>query len=224
MYSAYAPPMPDVKIELIRSGEGPLIYVIYDAQAAQAAALRMHTDCAVAAIVPPDWNRSLSPWPAKSCFKGGEDFSGGADEFMRAFLQAIPAFEAEYFSDVKARAICGYSLAGLCAVYAMYKAEIFTACASVSGSMWFDGWTEYMEENAGRFSGKFAYFSVGDREKKTRNTRLACVEEKTVRAGEILRENGVETVFELNPGNHFNEPDARIARAMDRMAAAISKM
>lgn len=29
-----------------------------------------------------DWNRDLSPWKAEKVFKGEEDFSGGADDFM----------------------------------------------------------------------------------------------------------------------------------------------
>ena len=28
-----------------------------------------------------DWDRDLSPWAAKKVFRGGEDFSGGADAF-----------------------------------------------------------------------------------------------------------------------------------------------
>lgn len=30
----------------------------------------------------------------------------------------------------------------------------------------------------------------------------------------LLRERGVETTLELNPGNHFCEPDARTARGI----------
>ena len=30
-----------------------------------------------------DWNRDLSPWFAPKVFRGGEDFSGGADAFLQ---------------------------------------------------------------------------------------------------------------------------------------------
>ena len=35
-----------------------------------------------------DWNRELSPWPAKAVF-GDEDFSGGADDFIEKLVENI---------------------------------------------------------------------------------------------------------------------------------------
>lgn len=35
--------------------------------------------------------------------------------------------------------IAGYSLAGLFALYALYKTDVFTRVASMSGSLWFPG-------------------------------------------------------------------------------------
>lgn len=214
--------MPDMKLELIKAGKGPVIYLIGDAQAAEDAALRMHESVCLAAVVPDDWNGSLSPWPAPKCFRDGDDFSGGADEFLERFLNELPAFEENHGLAGKKRAVCGYSLAGLCAVYAMYKTDVFDAAASVSGSMWFDGWIDYMEKSAADMTGRFFCLSVGDREKKTRNIRLAPVEENTKRAGEILAARGAEVEFYLNPGNHFMEPDARLGRAMDCLAAHLN--
>ena len=41
-----------------------------------------------------DWNRDLSPWPAPKAFKGGEDFSGGADEHLSTLCNiTIPSAE-----------------------------------------------------------------------------------------------------------------------------------
>ena len=41
-----------------------------------------------------DWNRDLSPWKAEKVFKGEEDFSGGADDFMEKLEQEVfPAIE-----------------------------------------------------------------------------------------------------------------------------------
>ena len=36
-----------------------------------------------------DWDRDLSPWPAEKVFRGGADFSGGADAFLQVLLQDI---------------------------------------------------------------------------------------------------------------------------------------
>ena len=34
-----------------------------------------------------DWNRELSPWPAKKVLKGGGDFQGEADQFLNEVLK-----------------------------------------------------------------------------------------------------------------------------------------
>jgi len=43
---------------------------------------------------------------------------------------------------------------------------------------------------------------------------MATVEENTARLAALYRERGVETRFELNPGNHFQEPALRTARGV----------
>ena len=67
-----------------------------------------------------------------------------------------------------------------------------------------------------------AYLSVGDREKIARDPRLAKVEDKTLKTAEILREKGVEILFELNEGNHFTHPEIRLAKGVAALAAKLS--
>ncbi|MBQ2956892.1 MAG: hypothetical protein IJE08_10565 [Clostridia bacterium] len=71
-----------------------------------------------------DWNKDLSPWPAKAVF-GEEDFSGGADAFLKELIRLIPDVEREAGLAPVRRCIAGYSLAGLFAVYAAYRCDIF---------------------------------------------------------------------------------------------------
>ena len=87
-------------------------------------------------IVPvADWNRELSPWAAPSVFKGGEDFSGGADKLLRELeSDIVPSVMEELRADVPC-ILAGYSLAGLCAVYALYRTRIFSGVISASGSL-----------------------------------------------------------------------------------------
>ena len=59
------------------------------------------------------------------------------------------------------------------------------------------------------------HLSVGDREKKSRNLRMATVEDCFLKAETLLREQGAEVTFVLNPGNHFQEPLERQRRALD---------
>lgn len=161
-----------------------------------------------------DWNRDMSPWPAAGVFREGGDFTGGADAFLDKLASyIIPAAEGRLPSPPDCRAVAGYSLGGLFAVYAGFRTELFTRAASMSGSLWYDGWLDYIREQPCHL--ERAYFSVGAREKNTRNRRMAAVESATRETATYLAERGLETVFELNPGNHFVDVGARIARGVE---------
>lgn len=158
-----------------------------------------------------DWNADLSPWPAEKCFKGGIDFAGKGKAQLNWLNEAVAQLDPD---DSAPRAILGYSLAGLFAVWAVAEGAPFQMAASVSGSLWYDGFVEYLRKNAAKFAGKRAYFSVGDKEAKTRNPRLCLVQECTEQAAKILEGAGAQTVFELNPGNHFVDSAKRCAKAV----------
>ena len=206
--------MPEMRF--LRNGRGGMVFYVLNGHE-DGFADRINCDAAVVSVKVDDWNREMSPWKADKCFKGGDDFGGGAGEYIAALCRMIPEFEEKHGIKAAHRALCGYSLAGLCALYGLYFSDMFDGAASVSGSLWFDGWTEYMEKNAPANEKIRAYISVGDREARTRNMRLAKVEECAVRACGILNDGGHEAVFELNPGNHFNDPDGRLARGIDRL-------
>ena len=171
----------------------------------------LRNSCRLAVISGFDWNRDLSPWAAKAAFRKGGDFSGGAEEFLSRLLMA--AETAEKLCGAKRRFIAGYSLAGLFALWSVTKVDFFDGAASVSGSLWFDGFRGYLEKST-IFASRI-YFSLGDREKYARDERLASVDDRTREAYGIIKSRGIDSIFELNPGGHFNEPESRTARAID---------
>ena len=161
-----------------------------------------------------DWNSQLSPWPAPACFKGGGAFAGGADAFLSEITESLlPAAERALGLKPCARAVAGESLAGLFALYALMKGGPFTMAASVSGSLWFDGWAEYFLARPLPRNAR-VYLSLGDREEFTRNARLSAVGERTREAYALLSSRGIESTLEMNPGNHFAEPEKRMAKAL----------
>ena len=165
-----------------------------------------------------DWNRDLSPWPAEPVF-GTEAFGGQADAFLETLTrELIPAAEREMPGDICWRGIAGYSLAGLFAVYAAYRSSLFSRVASASGSVWFDGWTEYAESHPFTGNVTHAFFSVGAKEKKTRNPRMQPVEECTRQMHELFERRGVNSRFALNPGNHFADAEKRLAAAIAHLS------
>lgn len=162
-----------------------------------------------------DWNCELSPWAGKRAFRGGDDFAGGADAYLPELTETIvPTVEASLGFTPSRRILAGYSLAGLFALYAMYRTDLFSGIGSISGSLWYDGFLEFMRENQPLRLPERVYFSLGDREKITRNQRLGAVEEHTIQAEMQIRSLGVNTVFELNPGNHFDDAVGRMAKGL----------
>jgi len=173
-----------------------------------------------------DWDNDLSPWQAPKAFKGGSDFGGGADAFIRELTETImPAVEEPLAAwpntETGAQpivpeysAIAGYSLAGLFSVYAAWTSGCFRRGVSASGSMWFDGFVDYLKKNPSAQPPERFYFSLGDKEKNTKNQRMAVVEERTREAEALMEAAGAETIFELNEGGHFSEPEHRTARGI----------
>lgn len=162
-----------------------------------------------------DWNRDLSPWATKKVFRGGEDFSGGANDFLKNLVENIIPFVENKFDITNCkRIIAGYSLAGLFSAYAFYKTAAFSSGASVSGSLWYDGFIDFAKSADFFRTPERFYFSVGDREKNTKNSRMAAVEDCTRAAAELFRSRGTNVEFELNPGGHFENPEERLAKGV----------
>ena len=115
------------------------------------------------------------------------------------------------------RGLAGYSLAGLFAVYSLYRADCFSRIASMSGSLWFPDFKEYVFSHEMKRIPEHLYLSLGDRECQTRNRYLKNVQINTEEINTFFMQKGIDTVFQLNPGNHFKN-------AVQRTAAGIAWM
>ncbi len=189
---------------------GPLLVLLDDTETAEKL-LPLLPDCSLLAFPAPDWDRDLSPWPAPGLGKGRESFGGEGEAFLRALTAAVKEAEAALPSPPRIKGLLGYSLAGLFALWAGTRTADYALLASVSGSLWYDGWCEYLAEHPCR-AGR-VYLSLGEKEPKARNPRMGRVGACAERTAELLRVSGAETVLEWNPGGHFNDPEGRTARA-----------
>lgn len=193
------------------------VYIPMNGDPSEIAALLPGCPSALIFISGFDWNRDLSPWPAKAVF-GEEDFAGQAEAFLRMLAdELIPAAEQALDIRPEWRGIAGYSLAGLFALYAAYRCSLFTRIASASGSMWYDGWMDFAADTPPAALIARACFSVGAKEKKTRNPRMQPVEENTRAMCALLASRGTDRSFVLHPGNHFTDADKRLAEAIGRL-------
>lgn len=162
-----------------------------------------------------DWNHDMSLWYMPSIYSKEKSFSGGAEEYLRLLIDDIlPKAKEMIEGEPKFIGIAGYSLAGLFAVYAMYKTDVFDRVASMSGSLWFYDFIEYCKRNDCRKLPDKIYFSLGNKEANTRNPVLKTVEDNTRELAEYFKKLGSEVIFELNPGNHFTDTILRSAKGI----------
>ena len=91
--------------------------------------------------------------------------------------------------------------------------DCFDGVASVSGSLWYDGFDEYIGGHA--VNAHAVYLSLGDAEPRTRDKRLSRVGDSTLAVYDRLTKTDIRTVFEWNPGNHFADATKRSARGAD---------
>ena len=106
----------------------------------------------------------------------------------------------------------GYSLGGLFALWASLVSRAFAGVSAVSPSVWIRGWGDFA---SGRVCGACAvYLSLGDREERARNRRMAAVGDCIRRQHEVLvAQFGADnTVLEWNGGGHFDHEAERMAR------------
>lgn len=182
-------------------------------QAAQAAGCPVFTLVTIGNL---NWNHDMAPWDSPAAFKGGEPFTGGADDYLRLLLRDILSrTEKDLMGAPAWRGIVGYSLAGLFALYAICQTEVFSRVGSISGSLWFPGLKQYIFTHEPKRPPDRIYLSLGDRENKTRNPILRSVQQNTEEIYDFYRSLGVDAVFQLNPGNHYD-------RAAERTAAGIA--
>lgn len=162
-----------------------------------------------------DWNNELSPWEAPPVF-GDEGFGSGAMAILELIEKRIIPDSIQRLSLAENVPVIlgGYSLAGLFALWSMYRSNIFSAIGAVSPSVWFPGWTEYARTHEPQTG--YVYLSLGDKEAKTRNKIMAAVAERICIQENILSNNEAvnDCVFEWSEGNHFKDTEIRIAKGL----------
>lgn len=160
-----------------------------------------------------DWNNDLSPWKAPQSH-GDESFGGnGENTLLWIKEKLIPLVEKD--GEYEKRYIAGYSLSGLFSLWAFYESDIFDGAASCSGSLWFEGWDEYIKGKTAK-EDSVVYLSLGIKEEKTKNPWMSLVGDRTREQLTICEndKNIIRTTLTMHPGGHFTEPENRTAEAL----------
>ena len=172
------------------------------------------TDFLLLSVKPASWNDDFTPWSAPAFCREEQAPQGRADVYLAKLIGEIkPYMDANFRTKPEPQdtALFGYSLGGLTAVYAIYMTDVFGAVGSLSGSLWYDGFCEYMESREPLRRDVRVYFSLGKKESASRNPRMGMVADCTERAYRSLK--NMDVSFEWNDGGHFHEIEQRFVRA-----------
>ncbi len=158
------------------------------------------------------WNEELTPWRADPVFgkEGFGDQGGASLAYLTDIL--LPWIRKTYPEEGRAFYLAGYSLAGLFALWCGYQTDLFQGIAGVSPSVWYPGWSEYIQDHA--MKAESVYLSLGDREEKTRNRTMARVGECIRLQYQVLTEGGTNCILEWNQGNHFRDSGKRTGKGL----------
>lgn len=158
------------------------------------------------------WDHDMAPWDIPPISKNDPPCTGGADEYLQLLTSTIiPQAEKSVPGGPSWRGLAGYSLAGLFALYAMYRTDLFSRIASMSGSLWFPDFKEYAVTHERQKEPEHLYVSLGDKECKTRNPYLKVVQAHTEELVAFYQSQQIDTEYQLNPGNHFADAIKRSA-------------
>lgn len=188
------------------------------------------------------WEENFSPWCAPRVFAKGPNFGDGAQKTLDTLInQVVPWTESELTEPPAYRVLVGYSLAGLFSLWAGVSQQVTCGCqpgtatgapaaprvdaptatfqriGAVSGSFWFPGLLDYVDQQlgGGAVGLTHAYLSLGDREARTPNPQIMHVRENAELLASKLESAGITSTFELNRGNHFQNVEGRMQKALD---------
>lgn len=185
------------------------------------------------------WEENFSPWCAPRVFAKGPNFGDGAQKTLDTLInQVIPWTESKLTEQPAYRVLVGYSLAGLFSLWVGVSQQVARGCqpdtatgapaapqlaatfqriGAVSGSFWFPGLLDYVEQqlSGGAVGLTHAYLSLGDREERTPNPQIIHVRENAELLASKLQNAGITSTFELNRGNHFQNVEGRMQKALD---------
>ena len=181
------------------------------------------------------WEENFSPWCAPRVFAKGPNFGDGAQKTLDTLInQIVPWAESDLTEPPAYRVLVGYSLAGLFSLWAGVTqsaaattpqlstltappAATFQRIGAVSGSFWFPGLLGYVDQQlrGGVVGLTHAYLSLGDREARTPNPQIMHVRENAELLASRLEKAGITSTFELNRGNHFQNVEGRMQKALN---------
>jgi len=164
-----------------------------------------------------DWNDDLTPWPAEGVFRKAKPFGGHVALFLDKLThEIIPDAEKQLDIEEAERTILGVSLSGLFALWSMFETDTFTNVISISGSLWYDGFVGWIEQQLPSTLVKKVCMLLGEKEKNAKDKKMATVEDRTIAVADVIKSKSQAAVMlELVEGTHFSPIMPRLERAFE---------
>lgn len=167
------------------------------------------------------WFNQLAPWCAPPIF-GKTPFGDGAAATLDDIHQICRSVSEDLQPVAPMQIILGgYSLAGLFALWASYQ-YAFDAVVAASPSVWYPQWMDYA--TAHKPLTPSVYLSIGDTESRSKNPILSTVDHCMQTYKSQLASQEVDSYFEYNPGNHFQDNGVRTAKGFVWAMMHLAKM
>ncbi|MFW5436877.1 alpha/beta hydrolase [Paenibacillus apiarius] len=148
-----------------------------------------------------DRNDEYTPFVSPNAFEPSRMFGGHASAYAAYLANELkPYIDSNYrtFPDLKHTGIMGFSLGGLISFYTgMLYPDIFGRIGSFSGSFWFPGIVEWVQQLSIRDTGQRLYMNVGHAEGSGRTN------------GQQWMVPNNKTVYDYLLQNGFTEHSAR---------------
>ena len=161
------------------------------------------------------WNHDMTPWYCPPLSPEDTPCTGGADDYLQLLVSEILPEAKKLVKGIPSHiSLAGYSLGGLFALYACYNCDAFERMASMSGSLWFPDFRDYVFNHSMKRIPDKIYLSLGDTEARTKNPTLKMVQNNTEEIFGHYRNLGLDVVWEMNPGNHFKDAALRSAKGI----------
>lgn len=166
-----------------------------------------------------DWDDDLTPWPSAGVPAGSPPFKGLAPEFLRRIVDnVLPRVEARLKClSAPHRILVGISLSGLFALWQWMECDVFDDIASVSGSFWYNGFTDWLAKQQMPARRGRAYFSLGDKEALSPVPQFRVVAQATSKVVTLLEKEKIKVCFRSVPGNHYQFIPERLEFAMSAL-------
>lgn len=160
-----------------------------------------------------EWSDLLAPWSTPKGWPQYVACVGDGPQYLHTLTDQIIPRAEKYLNKPGRRMMAGYSLAGLFALWSMFETNLFDRIVSASGSLWFPGFQKWFLEHTDEIKNRpeSIYFSSCEEEYFTDNKYLSPVKPTTEAIRSWCSENGIENVFILDPGNHYEDVIPRTA-------------